>query len=45
MKSDFLLEIVDLGVLVQVPAVHALEFPAFGLAFQKTQLYNPLRSE
>ena len=42
MKSDFPMETADLSALAQVRAVHA-EFPAFGLAFKKTQLYDRLR--
>jgi len=37
MKSGFPVETVDLSALAQVPAVHALQFPGFGLAFKKTQ--------
>jgi hypothetical protein len=43
MKSGFPVETVDLSALAHVPAVHALQFPDFGLAFKKTQLYDRLR--
>jgi hypothetical protein len=33
------------GVRDGVPAVHAMQFPAFGLTFQKAQLYDPPSSE
>ena len=40
MKSDFQVETVAVSALAQVPPVHALQFPGFGLAFQKTRLYD-----
>jgi hypothetical protein len=44
MKSDFPMETVDLSALAQVPAVHALQYPSFGLAFKKNSALRSTRT-
>jgi hypothetical protein len=45
MKSGFPVETADVNALAQVPAVHALQFPGFGLAFRKSSVLAPLAPE